>query len=473
MKKPRWTRWRWLLALLLGVGTWWGVGWWLSPRVWFEAEYPLEVAGMAIKRDLPGKDTDLAPSTTSARLWDREGKYLFVEQPEQQDRNRFRLIDLASLQTAAEGFLPFTLPLKPNDITRLEIKSQPHLANPNGVKQFPIMRWRGDPADVVSALWEWSPFTNTVRCCRQFPRADKLIISHDGSTMVEIERYTPLLPTLMLALNISNTLAGLAEANLKITELKVFRVWALPEVTLNATITLSNLECDNWNAVLTRDGTNLVFTAATLPSGFTSSMSYETRDYPNPGKNTHYIHAPASIRVYDTKSGRLTWQKADYEAWYRDNGNLYTNDTLHFYCDGRPVVFHLPSKSLIPGKCCKSSARLNQHESHLADWDARPTTLFVLTDDGTIKQSNYVLETGDYPDVIPYASQIVFSRRTQRSDALPDWLSSFLWEREWGRAWLDEQLEKMYVVDYEKARILWSQRVLPESETTYELTDRW
>ncbi len=32
MKKPRWTRWRWLMALLLGVGTWWGVGWWLYPK---------------------------------------------------------------------------------------------------------------------------------------------------------------------------------------------------------------------------------------------------------------------------------------------------------------------------------------------------------------------------------------------------------------------------------------------------------
>lgn len=473
MKKPRIYRWRWLFALLLGAAAWWGVGWWLGPRPWFEATFPLEAPGIMRHRDMPG-DVDLFPSTAYAKIWDREGGYLFVELPDQPINNRYQLIDLQTRQTVAEDLLPPITSIQPNDLACLQVKSQPNLALPSGAKQFPIMRWKDDPPELVTALWEWNPITKTVRSCRNFPKTAKLIISQDGSTLLEIERCTPLWPSLLLASNLPNSLASIAEASLKTSDITLYRLWSLPEVRLRSLIAMPGLEgsIDSWNTILTMDGTKLVLTTGMLPTGFTSSISSLTRDNSKSPERRVYFYAPSCMRIHDSFTGLLTWQKTSHLHTIGVDSNLYTNDTLLVYLDGSTGSFHIPSKSLLRGACCKSSTRLNSQASHLVDYN-NPVTILTVSDDGAIQKSSMNFELGIYPNVVTGVQQIVFTKQTIRSDTVPDWLSSFLWERKWLQEWLQESLEDISVIDYEKSRTLWSKRVSSEPQFSFELTARW
>src|SRR5450432_1515362 len=189
MKKPRWTRWRWLLALLLGVGTWWGVGWWLLPKAWFEASYPLTIAGRKAGQGIDS--TDLPE--TFARIYDRQGQYLYLEQPSNVAQNQYQLIDLSTRRIVANHVHQQNTLLEQTHQCKFDMWGT--YADRNGLAHMLIHHYKdGHPEE----LWEWNAFANTITLKRTFPKATRLWMSSDGSALMEIQKQTPLMPCLML-----------------------------------------------------------------------------------------------------------------------------------------------------------------------------------------------------------------------------------------------------------------------------------
>src|SRR5262245_25824472 len=77
---------RMLLALVLGLSAWWGVGWWLAPRPLYTLRYPDSVI---IKPGFISHLHGVAP-------FDRDGRMLVVKAPRYGGGKRLDIIDLAS-----------------------------------------------------------------------------------------------------------------------------------------------------------------------------------------------------------------------------------------------------------------------------------------------------------------------------------------------------------------------------------------
>lgn len=498
MKKRRSTFWRWLLALLLGEGTWWGVGWWLSPRVHAHLRY-----AVSVEQGIPAhtEGPRIRPfSRHHARILDAEGKYLYVEERTERGQLHYEVIDLASKSRIARH------EMEGNSIAREFMADNETQSNSQGmifcIHDAPL----NEPGRVslhgsvlnrkrlskieedlsishknqltAPQILEWDVLKNQTRLLRQFSSDSVIKISLDGTTLLEIERTPPLFPTLLLPPSLPNFLACYGEMKIHGNDLALMHVYNLPFLQRRCTIAIPWIERQA-AAELSHDGRFIVVTDSTTPDGFTSPTSFSTKEYhgfTQGGRGyvtsqTYYASLPLGIRVFDTASGKLWWESKKMAGIYtrcdaetpliRFRSEIDANDV------GPPeLLLHLPSKSVVTTMASNSIAPLTASSIQFTTIDI--SNQDIAYEIHVINQAGHNQTTAHHHEeglrLIPFAAHYLLEPRQATTPIIEiaDWFHSHQWFLEWNPApsW------EWQMFDYAKQRMLLSQQSTQRPETT-------
>ena len=517
MKKPRWTRWRWLLALLLGVGTWWGVGWWLYPKPYLHIQR--SIIPNKVSSDQKSKKSDEpeieVPGERNfihfqASILDTAGKYLYIEEVAAPGPRHYEVIDLQTKQLIVRHTVA-----ELRDAWHLHDDENINLASPNGIKHIRC-EWPAPEPEFIPEvkvtqkgnvtytvledgpvriggfptapqLWEWNVLKNENKLLRKFSQETTIKISYDGGTLLEIERITPFMPSLLLPGSLQNVLSGLVEKKLHCNDLAVMRIWSLPQLALQCSLVLPWMDRQA-NAELSSDGAYLIIPDAETAFGFTSATKVKTESgfyvhHKRPG-NTFggsffgregYASTPLQIRVYDTQTGRLWWNYKDGSAVFFRHEDHNTKLTrfipeIDLEKQSREVLLHLPTKQSFQSLATNSMATLDSghiqftenkleedavHEIHVIDANGHQHRLGISHD--------------EVPLLIPNTQQYLIQRDNSLS-----WihdLSGWLHSRQWFSSWNPAIVFNIKVVDYANNRNLW--RFSSSNHTEITLTEHW
>lgn len=482
MKKPR-SRWPLLLALLFGAGTWWGIGWWLSPRAYWEGRYHIDQFTPPVPTP-PAKAESTDPQIEElgkrlrdqlyASILDRQGRYLLVER--QGIPPSYEVIDLHTRRSVAkhlvkEPTFPFCHGTR-YDLCHAPVGNKLILVHKHGLTDpyFPS-------AALEYELWRWDVLRNEFALLKQYPRGTTIDVSQDGSTLLEIERRTALLPSLLLPGNVPNLLAGLAEAHLRLTDVAVLRIRSLPDLALRSTMTQPWMHRQN-TALLSADGAYLIQSDTVLPSGMTSPhVIHKISDQMSELVMPHYVHSPKGCRVYETKSLSLITEYTGYEGAYVDvvathpDFLMVPQANMKLKKQKPGVCLHLPSMTWKEGDV-RDIAPLTKDLVHSATYVKAEKPYYIIDSvarDGTCK-TMAKLETG-YFKLIPHAPQYVVPEFHSWMRTLPAWLVDWLLSKELFEAWIVRVSEELQFRDYATDRTLLSRRSSEALE--YTITDPW
>ncbi len=105
MKKRGGTFWRWLLALLLGAGTWWGIDWWRAARPTLDWDYERDQETIAFNKLQLDRASCFVVNPDPGIVWrelDRHGRYLAVEVSKGETAHKsMEIMDLVSRKRIA------------------------------------------------------------------------------------------------------------------------------------------------------------------------------------------------------------------------------------------------------------------------------------------------------------------------------------------------------------------------------------
>lgn len=500
MIKPRLTRWRCMFALLLGAGTWWAIGWWLSPPVHLHLSYPIYPNRFLTKRTSDEIAKEIASGQNVFRyhvqILDKSGKFLYLEQLS--GDKHYEVFDLTSRQCIARhtisdsGFAQETIadqhPLLADESDTVFLLTPQFAAN-----RFAFSKV--DSSKLVKQLWAWNPLTNQTKVLKQFPYRQKCSLSKDGSTLLEIEQTRLVLPTAFVAPGLDQCLSSLAQSNLGIHDLAVMRISSLPALTVRSTIVLPWMYRRD-QAEPTRDGAYLVLPDCMHLGPFEN----QTREYFQ--LNTVYrgsrlamfpIWLPKGIRVYQTSSGQLVWEKKGYEGNYAlHETESPAIDVLRFEAGGpkkyfeqlpwsqRGLTLHLPSRTLLPGHLLSSSRLDATHLQRLQlDRDNDQTRKSICITDSSGNSTELVSQINEHglnfnkECCITGAPHYFDERFTNIASLFPAGMSEFLARFDAIKNWLQELHQELCVVDYRYGRKLWSMAGSMQSPLQSQVTDHW
>lgn len=494
MKKPRWTHWRWLLALLMGVGAWWGTAWLLAPRAYWKGSYENP-------KPVPDGTTKYLNVYMSASILDRTGRYLIIEKRVGSILASYEVIDLQdrsftrhqSVQTESkmsyighrqhltDAHGSIFLAFQTSSARKHTYSNDGKLIQyPEELNYLPSGQVESSNQETAFSLWHWNVLDNVSRLLRQYPRSTTIKISEDGSTLLEIERMTPLMPSLLLPASLPNLLAGQAEAQLRSTDLAVMRVCSLPDMKLRSTIVLPWIYRQD-SADLTCNGAFLVLADARCRKGFESAnqlivgsdtigsrglvageialRAVSTKQRPES------MATPTGIRVYDTQTGSVSFEHSGYRGgyirWqsplpdvlYFEAENFMLHDDYHL----QSFFVHLPSKQQLSiqrnGLYEPNITRLDADYIHWMkniDGDAR-NQVMVMNNHG---QSKPIAEVIGAALLLPHAPQCCIEKATPYFDQLPVWLVRWLKAKDWLTNWLNRSTKTITVQDYLNHRTL-------------------
>ena len=522
MKKRRRTFWRWLLALLLGAGTWWGMGWWLYPKPYLHIQrsiFPEKI----ISPDQKSKKSD-EPEIEAlgernfivnrASILDTAGKYLYIEEAHAPGPRHYEVIDLQTKQTIARHVFA-----ELKDAWHLEDDSI-NLASPNGIKHF-LCEWpvpepefipekkvtqKGNVTYTVlkdrpirigrhptaPQLWEWDVLKNENKLLRKYSQDTTIKISYDGRTMLEIERVTPIMPALFLPVSLPNVLSSLVEKELHCNDVAVMRFWSLPQLALRSAVVLSWMDRQA-NAELSSDGAYLIIPDAEAPKGFTSPkkvMVHSGFYSPNGrgGGNVFtggffdrelYASSPLGLRVFNTRNGQLWWEKTDHSGFY-SNCDTESATMIRFTASGSRegashpnILLHLLSRQITATSLCTSIARLDDQRTHSMQIDPFDLELgfeIVITDQNG--NSEHLPKQGlDGKKLLPNGPQYLKEQQSSYYQLLPDWFADWMVKQNLLVNWLKEEWRTLQVNDYANKRVLWTRR--SHNHLSSEITDYW
>ncbi|HQR08984.1 MAG TPA: hypothetical protein PLN21_19335 [Gemmatales bacterium] len=501
MKKCRLTIWRWLLALLLGTGTWWGVEWWLYPKPYLHIQrsiFPDVSPDQQSKKsdepqiEVPGECNFIR---FQASILDTAGKYLYIEETFAPGPRHYEVIDLQTKQTVARHAFAENKDAWPDlDDDRIS------LASPNGIKHiigegptptpdfvpkkkaiqngnitFAILEDGaviiGHPA-IALQLWEWNVLKNETKVLRKFSQETVIKMCYDGSAVLEIERVTPLFPRLLLPGSLPNVLSGLIEKQLHCNDLAVMRVWSLPQLVLKSTMVLPWMDRQA-NAELSSDGNYLIVPDAETAHGFTSGTKVKSEGelhmyrHTGPGNpfggsffgREGYASTPLQIRVYDTNTGQLWWNHRDGAAIYFRHEDHNTGLTrfipeIDQEKQYREILLHLSSKQSFQSFATNSMARLSLDQILFTEINLEEDVVHEIhAIDANGRQHRLAISHDESPKLIPNTQQYLIRRENSQSwiHNLADWLH----QRQWFTNWHPATVFNIKVVDYANSRTLW------------------
>jgi len=492
MKKRPGTFWRWLLALLLGAGTWCGVGWWLLPRPHWEAVYETNKFAVPIKTP---EDKDKPPeeqieelgkrfrTQLNATILDHQGRYLLIDQTHAAGPYQYEIIDLPARQRVARHAIndPGLLARSLNgykhicardnlvflSITQPIVENKPFLQHDN----------------LHTQLWQWEVLIKETRLIKKYPQGTMLEFSKDGSTLLEMERVSVMQPSLLLPQTIPNLLAAHLESHLRYSDLAVYRVWSLPSLTLRCTLTLPWIFRQN-GASLTADGRYLFLADVDLPEDMTSAHPFQKERHEMINEliqekhRPYYLTNPTGCFVYDSTTGQLVSEyhadKAAYIGVYSDHPDF----TFALQGEDHPtnqkqdLILHLPTMTWKLG-LARNVASFDHSHVHTAEYinGVNPhVDIQLISKYGTACHAGTV-KTDGFIRLLPHATQFLSEYTSRRSDALPRWLVDWLGAKALLPSWLSENWQHLEINDYAKNRTLLSlrSRSMMDSSTT----DRW
>lgn len=510
MKKRRGMFWRWLLSLVLGAGTWWGVGWWITPRVHFEATYQSQAFTKPAKAVMNalGFEVDTSYIQWDVNIWDRQGRYLLIGTKwAGRVPNCYDLIDLQTGKTLVNKRLTATK-LEFDDHWRDIRKAQPNGDNfgfkyqssyasddetrdrlakeiLNGSIVFRLDRERriqhGHEFIFRTELWSWNALSNQEKLIRPFSVNSQLKICHDGTTLLEIERVTPLLPNFLLPLSLNNVLTAQVTAEMGLEDLAIMRVWNLPALTLRSTINVPWMYRQG-QAEITDDGSYVVLRDVNLPREFISKhhYQYEFTHHQYRSIQDAYASSPTGMRVHETRTGSLWWEKSDSPGFYSDYDQP-GNNFVQFFKSRESLLkqplflLHLPSRQLIETMYCESAGQLAgqriQIVNRVAD-DKHGYDIHVIGDGGSPYRFQYPME---YLRFIPDAPQFVAVQDGTNGGRLPAWMQAIARSIKWLGDWMEAYSRQLVVIDYSAYRTLISIPVETDHrhQVDFQVTDRW
>ncbi|MFT3878826.1 MAG: hypothetical protein QM703_04090 [Gemmatales bacterium] len=484
MKKRRYTFWRWLLALLLGVGTWWGVGWWLSPKLQFETHYLVDDAVNRAK-DAKEVKADAALDQLrngihwDSRIWDVAGRYLVIEEWLYSTLHFLDVIDLQIGKPVARHTS------YPPELEMSSLRKTTNLARADGIIYL-IKTTSGytnseedrlnTPFQLVRSvfnreLWQWNVLTNEAKMLRKYPMKCSRSICHEGTTLLEIEQATPLLPSLLLPPSLPSILAGLSHAELGTNDLAIMRTSSLPGLTHLGTVVLPWMERQD-NAQLSHDGRYLIIPDSATLNGFVSPTRITEDKMEGDGHHGHitsydlYVSHPVGLRVFESASGRLWWESKGVQGIYRvcsSETNLLRFEQALRLRNGDTcpsLLLHLPSRKSYQPAGWDQLTPLDQSTIHFTnlslDGENLRFDVHVMNEQGEHAQKVRMENVNDGHQLLPGAPQYLTTGQTKPAtiDRLAEWLHSHEWFKDWQPAFDYE----MCVVDYQKNRTLWSRR---------------
>jgi len=518
MKKRRFIFLRWLLALLLGVGAWWLFRWAITPRVHFEATYRTQdfTRTAQAAMNVLGFETDISNIHMEAHIWDRQGRYLLVELgwwagfP-----NCYDLIDLNTGKTVVKQCLTaskmrfrgtwdenrtapangdnFGFDHQSSNASENKVHEMPTKEILNRSITFRVDRERREQHENDAVphheLWSWNPLSNQEKLIQRFTRDSEFKFSHDGTTLLEIERVTPMLPNFLMPLSLSNILTAQVTAEMGLEDLAVMRVWNVPELTLRSTISVPWMY-RQYQAELSADGSYLVFRDMDLPREYTSKHRYRSEaEFPRSGDGQGgvkdiYAVSPAGIRVYDTRTGNLWWEKTDYPGVYSDYQQV-GHDLVLFSVTPKCLpempclLLHMPSRQLIETTSCASSELLSPGHiqfASLQDIDQRRYQIYV---NGSVVNGVQLKSPLRAPQFISGVPQVVVETVASDFDYYPVWLQTLFCSIKWLNDRLEVARHRLEVIDYSANHRLISipidnvGLVSVYQQASLHLTDRW
>lgn len=509
--KPR-RRWGWriLLVIITALATWWGLGWYLSPRPVFSLRYP-DKGSLFENGEKDGNEIagfGLVP-------FDREGKMLLVQRPNIPTTGMVtnEVIELATGRIIAA-----------HSITQQELKD----SETRGYPQLSFRVHDGEPnGDIIvdgyskvansdeycRSLWSWNVITNQKRRIKVYPPGVYIEISRDGSTLLEKSHVSPVLLTALAPSGLPSSLTAILLAGQEVYQglgIAVCRVNSLPDLSLRSTIripppfSLSHLE-------LSEDGRWLILRDGTLPNGMMSPLKKTILHIQgNIGGITKYnqsIRLPREMRIYETQTGTLWHKESDYTgvlgAGFFSSGSgsglliginqePYELDTaenlpmadrikavkkqVNQIAQENHSVLHIPSHTWIAVKSCDPvtiSQFADSKRPDIVRW-IRSSPLnsdedpIRETDNKGVTQTLATFDSGWRPELLKNSSQLVALLNTPLP--LPDWLSDFLRKNQTLADWLDEDRTELMVYDYLTKKVLWRKTIGREDRSPYFLT---
>lgn len=457
-----------MLALVLGLTTWWGLAWLLSPRPLYTLRFPIT--------DLSGIS---APARFHLNSLDREGRLFSVFRRTLGDNN-IHQIDF-DINDCPTGKLlrsyPFTQqgamihsPAFPDDviwdINRGDVWttfSQSHYADPSGVLYLKAYR-PGDNSDNLNQVWAWNLLTGQLTLLRSWKAPHDFKFNRDGATGIE-QCSLPSLPLHIPCLGdwLGTTLANLAPARLnKEFAPLLIRQWTLPDFQLRSAILVPKLG-GNVLTVYSSDG-NWCVVATT--GKYAPGYAYEVRQQ--------------KVDVYDLRKGRLhltinieVGEVMDVHCVGSDFIEVGISQDLQFTQGNRPQhvasyrshrkTYHLASGRWIQLEKSDNTIDrsmkypdkegLSRFMTSLSHESRRQTVnTWECDKDGNTRQ---IAETNlEYASFIPNTDQVLGYRVTTLQ--LPEWLKQLtayippLHDR-----LLREQRE-IVLLDYVARKVLWS-----------------
>ena len=447
-----------LLALLLGLATWWGVGWWLSARPLYTLHFP------DIHEDIWNLQAE-SPLSFLTHPIDREGRLLFVLRPKCPGPGQITIevVELATGQTSATHVISEELHRKS------PFGYYPQLAWLTGPGQrdgsVPII----EPPFPGSNFWYWNLLTNERQLVRSFPYSQRGEISRDGTTFVTEGGMNLAVPAMPSFDGLLGYLANLKVAEEDVVAVRIHNIWALPTFTHQCSIVIP-APFSLTRPILSPDGRRLVFSDDVLRSGLQSKYRYGlSRD-----RRSGFLRDPKGIRIYDTRHGRMEFALDDYEQFMLVGEKIQdpTGETVSFFlAAAAPITdnqalhrtLHLRTKTWLPGHSPDvwDAAQAPGSPPGTIRWIALEWThgpngnaypILQTELDGRTEQVKSYAEFPNYRMLVPSSSQIVLLRNGRAP--LAESLDNILPDFEFLRNWRERTTEQMIVLDYENDRQL-------------------
>lgn len=464
-QKPR-PIWPLLLALLLGAGTWWGIGWWQSPRVYWEATYE-----PAIPPTHPGPYID---RIHQLRLLDREGRYLLIYQSQNQKPHQYEIIDLQAKKSLMRDV---RMPLGIDSSYALP---GVHAADPDGTLRFIQPRYERRPPKNLSEqvghdLMQWNLLTQQVSVMRSFPKLSTFSFCKDGTRMLQVERATAV-PSMLFPGHLGTCLANLAATQLQCSDLILLRVWSIPECKMERTITLPWLHRQG-QAALSYDGKYLVLPDAYLPRGYENKEPRSSEVSLRASPIRQFLTLPPGIQVYDTETGMLSAERTGNGRGYMyvtsSHPDAIAIESAMDSSSGEPgCLLHFPTMQWLPGRYDRV-ATLDAEHVHFVE---NPTTGRFSRIISIDKAGN----TSHLADVPRYEGNLLTGvhqrcvyTTSNFQQYLPNWLYDRLQARGWLPHWSKTNNEIVEIIDYVNNRTVFSKMVGPSAHLRVVASTPW
>ncbi|MFT3881937.1 MAG: hypothetical protein QM703_20065 [Gemmatales bacterium] len=498
-----------LLVIIIALVTWWGLGWYLSPRPVFTLHYP-DKGSLFENGDKDGNEL----AGFGVVPFDREGKLLMVQRPNVPDTGLVtnELIELRTGRVIAAHSIG-QQELKDSETWGYpQLSFRVHDGEPNGDIVIDGYTKVGD--EYCRCLWSWNAITNQKKRIKVYPPDVDISISRDGSTLLEKSHVSPILLTALAPSGLPSSLTAILLAGQEMYQglgIEVCRVYSLPELTLRSTInipppfSLSHVE-------LSSDGRWLLLRDGTLPIGMMSPLKKTILHIQgNIGGMTKYnqsIRLPRELRIYETHSGNLWHRETDYPGYLSNeigmfgilSGPLLTivqepyelesalelpmperikavKEQASQIAQKQRSVLHIPSRTWItvkPNHPSFTSQVIDSRRPEIVRWIRSPLfsaegELIQETNNQGVTQTLATFDKpGWQPQLLKNSSQLVAFHASPLP--FPDWLSDLLRKNQTLADWLDEDRTEIIVYDYLTKNVTWRKTIGREDRSPYYLT---